>query len=152
LANYVRDLQPEMRSGYFRLITASVDDVAHSKDVRTILGAEWPFLSDADRRLINELGIVDITDETYSPVAIPFTFLLDADLTIYKAYFGWWHVGRPTSNDLRLDFRELMSHRPDWGFTDDWDYRAIHSDKMFELTHGMMDRFQTRVEQATRPK
>jgi hypothetical protein len=141
VANYVRDLQPDMRPGYFRLITASVDDVSHSKGVRTITGAQWPFVSDGDRRLIHELGVVDVTDEVYSPVAIPFTFVLDGNLEIYKVYFGWWHVGRPTAEDLRRDFRELMARRPDWGYADNYDYHAIHSDNMYQLTHGMMDKF-----------
>jgi hypothetical protein len=141
LANYVRDLQPDMRPGYFRLVTASADDVTRTRHVRTILGAQWPFLADGDRKLIHELDIVDVTDEDYSPIAIPFTFVLDGDRTIYKAYFGWWHVGRPTAEDLRRDFRELMSRRPDWGYADNFDYHAIHTENMYGLTHGMMDQF-----------
>ena len=133
-----------MRPGYFRLITASVDNLSYIRDMRTTLNAQWPFLSDAERTLIRRLDIVDTTDEAHSPVAIPFTFVLDGDLEIYKAYFGWWHVGRPTSEDLRRDFRELMSRRPDWGYSGEWDYQAIHSPKMYQLTHGMMETFHPR--------
>jgi hypothetical protein len=152
VANYVRDLQPDMRPGYFRLITASVDDVGLSRGVRTITGAQWPFLSDADRKLITELDIVDVTDETYSPVAIPFTWVLDGDLTIHKVYFGWWHVGRPTAEDLRRDFRELMSRRRDWVYSAHYDYHGIHSDDMYQLTHGMMDKFIDLAHERVQPR
>lgn len=141
LENYVRELQPNLRSGYFKLVTVSVDDQKHARWLRQSLGAEWPFLSDADRSLITNLGIVDTTDESYSPLALPFTFLLDADLEIYKAYFGWHFLGRATVEELRHDFRTLMSRRSDWEYADKWDYHAIHSDERFDLTHGMMDHF-----------
>jgi hypothetical protein len=141
VANYVRDLQPDIRPGYFRLITASIDDVGQARGMRTIAGAEWPFLTDHDRKLIFELGIADLHEDTWAPVAIPFTFVLDGNLEIYKVYYGYWHVGRPTSEDLRRDFRALIARRPDWGYAEDYDYHAIHSDSMYQLTHGMMDKF-----------
>ncbi|MCA1573738.1 MAG: hypothetical protein LC770_04215, partial [Acidobacteria bacterium] len=46
----------------------------------------------------------------------PYTFVLDRDRTIYKIYNGWWFVGRPTVEELRMDYRALMSRRPDWWY------------------------------------
>ncbi len=36
----------------------------------------------------------------------------------YKIYNGWWFVGRPTSEEIRMDLRALMSRRPDWVYSD----------------------------------
>jgi hypothetical protein len=49
-------------------------------------------------------------------VAIPYTFVLDRDRTIYKIYNGWWFVGRPTVEEMRMDYRALMFRRPDWRY------------------------------------
>ncbi|MCI0553087.1 MAG: hypothetical protein L0287_19240 [Anaerolineae bacterium] len=43
-----------------------------------------------------------------------YTFILDRDRTIYKIYNGWWFVGRPTAEEIRMDLRALMSQRHDW--------------------------------------
>ena len=152
MANYVRHLQPEFTVNPPRLVTVSTADAFHQREFRRALGAQWPFVCDDERRLIRELDIVDMTDTRYAPIAVPYTFVLDGRLVIHKVYFGWWYVGRPTSEDLRRDFRELMSRRPDWGFSDEWDYQAIHTEKMYQLTHGMVEQFQPRVDQATRKK
>jgi len=87
-----------------------------SKEVRDGLGATFPFLCDAEKKVINELDIVDTTDPVHSPVAIPYTFVLDRDRTIFKIYNGWWFVGRPTVEELRMDYRALLSRRADWWY------------------------------------
>jgi peroxiredoxin len=124
LANYVEHLQPELELNYCKLVTVSTADVRHSWELKGSLGATWPFLSDAERNLVRELDIVDVTDKRYSPVAVPYTYVLDGDRTLYKSYFGWWFVGRPTADELRADFRELLSRRADWDYSDDWSFRA----------------------------
>jgi peroxiredoxin len=123
LANYVTHLQPDLAVNNCRLVTISTADVAHTQELRASLGAHWPFLSDHERTAIRQLDIVDTTDKRFSPVAIPYTYVLDGDLTIYKTYFGWWYVGRPTAEELRADFRHLLARRPDWAYTDDWRQR-----------------------------
>lgn len=114
MTNYAQELQPELPVNYCNLIYVSVDDQLNSQDVRTALAAEWPFLSDPERKLLHELQMVDTTDEIHGEVYIPYTFVLDRDRTIHKIYNGWWYVGRPTVEDLRQDFRELMRQRDDW--------------------------------------
>ena len=114
-----------MRVGYFRLITISVDDYLHAKELRDAVGAHWPFLCDFERQAIQRLNIVDVTDKRYSPVAIPYTFVLHGDRQIHKIYNGWWLVGRPTVEELREDFRTILAHRPDWAYDDNWNYSVL---------------------------
>lgn len=116
LASYVEHLQPELSVNYCKLVVVSVDSPMLSKEIRDGLAATFPFLSDEEKKVINELDIVDSSDLIHSPVAIPYTFVLDRDRTIYKIYNGWWFVGRPTVEEMRMDYRALMFRRPDWWY------------------------------------
>jgi peroxiredoxin len=116
LANYVEHLQPELLVNYCKLVVVSVDDLMTIREVRDGVGATFPFLSDHEKKLITELDIVDTTDNVHGPIAIPYTLVLDRDRTIYKIYNEWWFVGRPTVEELRMDYRTLMSRRPDWWY------------------------------------
>ena len=118
MTTYVQQLQPEFRLNYCKMITVSVDDRENTTDTRTALAADWPFLMDPDRRLLHELQMTDTTDKVHGEVYIPYTFILDRDRTIYKVYNGWWFVGRPTSEEIRMDLRALMSRRPDWVYSE----------------------------------
>jgi len=120
LANYVTHLQPEIRVNYCRLLTVSVDNRYDLNDMRDRLAAEWPFLMDVERKLLYELGMVDTTDTSHGDIYIPTTFILNGDRAIYKIYSGWWFLGRPTVEELRLDLRALMSQRPDWVYDPDF--------------------------------
>jgi peroxiredoxin len=114
LTNYVQDLQPELRVNYCHMVYVSVDDPMTSSEVRDSLGAEFPFLCDPDRKLVHEFEMVDTTDSRHGEIYIPYTFVLDRDLSIYKIYNGWWFLGRPTVEELRMDLRALLSRRADW--------------------------------------
>lgn len=114
MANYVEHLQPELRVNYTNLITVSVDDAMTTREVRDQLNANWTFLCDPERELLHELEMVDTTDPVHGEIYIPYTFILDRDRTIYKIYNGWWFLGRPTVEEIRMDLRELMSKRSDW--------------------------------------
>ena len=103
----MNELQAEFRVNYCKMITVSVDDRMNTTETRTALAADWPFLMDPDR-----------TDPHHGEVYIPYTFILDRDRTIYKIYNGWWFVGRPTAEEIRMDLRILMSKRPDWVYSD----------------------------------
>jgi peroxiredoxin len=118
LTIYVQQLQPEFRINYCKMITVSVDDRMNTTETRTALAADWPFLMDPDRRLLHQLQMTDTTDRVHGEVYIPYTFILDRDRTIYKIYNGWWFVGRPTCEEIRMDLRALMSKRPDWIYSD----------------------------------
>lgn len=114
MENYVDHLQPEFRVNYCKMITVSVDDKMNTTETRDSLGADWPFLMDPDRKLLYELEMVDTTDPHHGEVYIPYTFILDRDRTICKIYNGWWFVGRPTAEEIRMDLRAVMSGRHDW--------------------------------------
>jgi len=114
LTNYVAELQPEFRVNYCKMITVTVDGEMTTNEVRDALGADWPFLMDPDRKLLHELEMVDKTDPFHGEIYIPYTFILDRDRTIFKIYNGWWFVGRPTTEEIRMDMRVLMSTRGDW--------------------------------------
>jgi peroxiredoxin/cold shock CspA family protein len=103
--------QDELAVNFGRLITVSADTPMVGAAFRAGLGADWPFLSDENREIIERIGILDETEGEYAYVARPFTFVLSPDLTIHKIYDGWFFVGRPTLEELRQDLREVMSGR-----------------------------------------
>lgn len=46
---------------------------------------------------------------------IPYTFILEPELKIFKIYNGYWYWGRPSITQLREDLMEVTkSVRPDW--------------------------------------
>lgn len=111
---WMASMQTEIRVGYCRLITISTDSLLESKEWRTRLGAHWPFLSDEERVVQQDLDIQEYTDPVHNPM-IPYTIMLEPGLKIYKVYNGYWYWGRPTPEDLRQDFRAIsMKCRPDW--------------------------------------
>lgn len=113
-ANLAQFLQPELYVNYCSLVTVMAADRLSVMELRDSAGALWPFLVDADRELLYELQMVDTTDERHGHIYIPYTFVLDRDRTIHKIYNGWWYLGRPTVENLRMDLREIMSQRDDW--------------------------------------
>ena len=116
MANYVAHLQPELEINYCKLAVVWTDDPAATRAARKELGARFPFLCDHQRRVIADLDIVDTTDANHPRIAIPYTFVLDSERVIFKIYNGWWYLGRPTVEELRMDLRALMSQRRDWWY------------------------------------
>jgi hypothetical protein len=46
---------------------------------------------------------------------IPYTLVLKPGLVIFSVYNGYWFRGRPASEDLRRDLREVTREiRADW--------------------------------------
>ena len=92
----------------------SVDPPPVAAAFRAGLGARWTFLSDPDREVQRELGLRETTDTVNHPY-VPAVFTLFPDLTIRRAYDGYWYWGRPTLEELRQDLRAITSAiRPDW--------------------------------------
>lgn len=106
------EFQGELTVNFGRLVTVSADAPLVGAAFRAGLGANWPFLSDEKREVIERIGILDATEGEYAYVARPFTFVLRPDLTIHKIYDGWFFVGRPTLEELR----EVMSGRSDYHY------------------------------------
>ena len=81
---------------------------------RAGLGARFVFLSDAERRYMDELGLRETTDTVHDPYR-PAAFTLYPDLRIHSAYNGYWFWGRPTLEEIRQDMRTISAAiRPNW--------------------------------------
>ena len=103
-------MQDELAVNYCQLAVISTDPPEVTAAFRAGLGATFTFLSDHERRAIDELDIVEQTAPGFEHglVAVPYTFSLHPDLTIHRIYNGWWFVGRPTVEELRQDLRAIM--------------------------------------------
>lgn len=108
------DLAEDAEVAYTRFVSVSVDAPAVQAAFRAGLDARWTFLSDQDRRYLDQLGLAETTDDVHHPY-LPTCLVLTPDLLVHKAYGGYWYWGRPTMDELRHDFRELTrTIRPDW--------------------------------------
>src|SRR6516165_5594893 len=56
-AELLVELHRELEVGYCRLVTISTDNITETNEYRSGVGAHWPFLSDAGRRVQNDLDI-----------------------------------------------------------------------------------------------
>ncbi len=111
------ELHRELEVAYCRLVTISTDNIAQTNEYRSGVGAHWPFLSDAGRKVQTDLDIAEYTDPVNNPM-IPHVIVLEPGLVIYKIYNGYWFFGRPTLEDLRQDLRAVTNKcRPDWDIT-----------------------------------
>ena len=108
--------QNELKVNYCSLVSISADPPKVQAAFRAGLGANWPFLSDEHREAIRRLDILDETEGEYADVSRPYTLVLKPNLEIYKIYDGWFFVGRPTIEELRVDLRALMQERTDYSY------------------------------------
>ncbi len=122
----------ELAVAYTKIVTISTNDILASNGFRDSVGARWPFLSDTERKVQQDLDIQEYTDSLHNPM-IPHTLVLEPDLVIYKIYNGYWFWGRPSSEELRLDLRTVTSkNRLDWdlstpGIRESWEgERKLH--------------------------
>ncbi len=107
-------LQDEAEVAYTRFVSVSVDPPTVAAAFRAGLDARWTFLSDADRRYLDELDLRETTDTVHHPY-LPTCLVLRPDLTIHSVYQGYWFWGRPTVQELRQDFRAVTrAIRADW--------------------------------------
>lgn len=114
---YLRELtrlQGEFEVAYTRIVVVSTDPPEVQAAFRAGLGARWTFLSDGEHALLEELGLRETTDTVNNPY-VPAVFTLMPDLTIHRAYDGYWFWGRPTAEELVHDLREISAAvRADW--------------------------------------
>jgi peroxiredoxin len=107
-------LQAEVEVAYTRIVSISIDPPSVAAAFRAGLGARWTFLCDPDRTAQERLGLRETTDTVYNPY-VPAVFTLLPDLTVHRAYDGYWFWGRPTLEELRQDMRGITrAVRPDW--------------------------------------
>jgi peroxiredoxin len=107
-------LQDEFEVAYAKLVVVSIDPPEVQSAFRAGLGARFTFLSDAERRWIDRLDLLEHTDTNHHPYR-PAAFSLFPDLRVHTAYNGYWSFGRPTAEELRQDMRAISREiRPDW--------------------------------------
>ena len=64
-----------------------------------------------------DLDIQEYTDPHHDPM-IPYTLVLEPGLIVHKVYNGYWFWGRPSTEQLWQDLREITERvRPDWDIT-----------------------------------
>jgi peroxiredoxin len=113
LRQYVQ-FQKELEINYCKLAVVSVDPPETNDAFRTGLEAKFPFLSDQDRKVVKALDMTE-TSKSRGVTAMPHTFSLLPDLTIHNIHNGYWFLGRPTLEELRMDLRAMMRKiRPDF--------------------------------------
>jgi peroxiredoxin len=110
-------LHRELEVAYCKLVTITTDNITQTNEYRSGVGAHWPFLSDAGRKVQKDLDIAEYTDPVNNPM-IPHTLVLEPGLVVFKIYNGYWFLGRPTLEELRQDLRAVTKKcRPDWDIT-----------------------------------
>ena len=117
---------PQIAVAYTQIATISTDDHHTGQEFRASVGAQWPFLSDPERTVQQDLDIQEYTDPEHDPM-IPHTLVLKPGLVVHKIYNGYWFWGRPSVDELWRDLREVTRKiRPDWelgapGSREKWD-------------------------------
>jgi peroxiredoxin len=107
-------LQDEAEVSYTRFVSVSVDPPEVSAAFRAGLDARWTFLSDPDRTWQQAVDLRETTDTVHDPY-LPAVFVCDPDLTVRRAYDGYWMWGRPSLAELWADLRDVgRALRPDW--------------------------------------
>jgi peroxiredoxin len=101
-------LQDELQREYGRIAAVTVDEPYVNGAFRAGLGADFPFLSDEERRVAEELDLLELTDELHRPF-LPFTFVLDSRLVVRRVWCGFWYWGHPSPHELRLALREITA-------------------------------------------
>ena len=111
-------LYREMEVGYCRMVTISTDNLLQTMEYRSGVGAHWPFLSDPEGKVRDDLDIAEFTDPIHNPM-IPHTIVLEPGLIVFKFYNGYWNFARPTVEELRHDLRDVLRRcRPDWDLSE----------------------------------
>src|SRR5207244_1514941 len=59
-----------------------------------------------ERRVGEELGLLELTDEKHRPF-LPLTFVLDSRREIVRSWCGFWYWGNPTPEELRQTLRAI---------------------------------------------
>ena len=123
---------PKIAVAYTRIVTITTDALHELKEFRASVGAQWPFLSDPERIVQQDLDIQEYTDPAHNPM-VPHTLVLKPGLVVHSIYNGYWFWGRPSVVDLWHDLRAVTAEvRPDWdlatpGLRGAWDAGDLSS-------------------------
>ena len=100
------EMQEEIQREYGRMAVVTVDEPYVNGALRAGLGASFPFLSDEERAVAEELDLLELTDEWHRPY-LPMTYVLDSLRRIDAVWCGFWYWGNPTPDELRHALREI---------------------------------------------
>jgi peroxiredoxin len=105
---------PKIVVGYTQIVTIMPDPLPRVQDFREGTGAQWTFLADEEGVVRQTLDIAEYTDPDHN-AQIPYTLVLAPGLQIFRIYNGYWFWGRPTTQELWRDLRDLGERiQPDW--------------------------------------
>src|SRR5260370_37912344 len=108
------ELETEIGVACTKVVPIPTDGLLELNEMRSGVGAHWPFLSDVGRIIQKDLDIAEYTDPQHNPM-VPHTFVLEPGLVIHSIYNGYWYWGRPSPDELRRDLLEVSRKvRPDW--------------------------------------
>jgi len=99
-------MQDEVQREYGAIAAVTVDSPYVNGAFRAGIGASFPFLSDEDRRVAEELDLIELADVKHRPF-LPYTFVLDSLLRVHGIWCGFWYWGHPTPEELRQTLREI---------------------------------------------
>ena len=91
---------PQIAVAYTQIATISTDDHHTSQEFRASVGAEWPFLSDPERLVQQDLDIQEYTDLEHDPM-IPHTLVLKPGLVVHSIYSSPRSIRRSPSPTRR---------------------------------------------------
>src|SRR5205823_4890914 len=100
------EMQEEIQREYGAIAVVTVDGPYVNGAFRAGIGASFAFLSDEERRVAEELDLLELTDAKHRPF-LPFTFVLDSRLLIHRVWCGFWFWGNPTPEEVRRSLREI---------------------------------------------
>ena len=100
------EMQEEIQREYGGLVVVTVDPPYVNGAYRAGLGASFAFLSDEQRRVAEDLDLIELTDDRSRPF-LPVTFVLDSLRRIVASWCGFWYWGNPTPDELRMTLREI---------------------------------------------
>nr|MDQ6908214.1 AhpC/TSA family protein [Chloroflexota bacterium] len=110
-------MYPQIAVAYTQIVTITTDNILETNEFRSAVGAQWTFLSDAGRKVQKDLDIQEYTDPHHDPM-IPYTLVLEPGLVVHTIYNGYWFWGRPSTEQLWQDLRDITERvRPDWDIT-----------------------------------
>lgn len=96
----------EVECEFARIAVMSAMSCEMNGALRAGLGAKFPFLSDADGRVAEELDLVEETNAAQKTF-VPTTFVLDSQLRLEQAWSGFWFYGNPTPEEIRQALRAV---------------------------------------------
>jgi peroxiredoxin len=100
-------LQQLVPVAFTTMVTVLPNDQHDTHKMKIATGAWWTFLSDADLVVQRALDIEEYTD-THHAATVPHTVVLAPGLVVDKVYCGYWFWGRPSSDQLWEDLRDLF--------------------------------------------